>query len=215
MFKYAALAAAFVALSALAPTATTRHLDYAFQAYPAVGDGGGTGTLHVDILGTAPDGGLRVRGTDDWNSPWSQERPRATLECEVYDGGSVSCPQPPYGLSPSQRALFPMLAAGFLHAASSGTRAYTVKDAPDVNVLVAQQLDKAASANAKTVDVTFSGRTTVQAYGRVSYGTDHGSVTYDPSLGIPLDVTFAMTRVPSGSVFSQVDVSLHLIEKAQ
>ncbi|HEY5341080.1 MAG TPA: hypothetical protein VIK27_08655 [Candidatus Aquilonibacter sp.] len=170
-------------MCAQGPTATTRHLDYAFQAYPAVGNGGGTGTLHVDILGTRPMAdcscaasttGARRGRKNDRGRRWNAKSTTA---------GSVSCSQPPYGLSPSQRALFPMLAAGFLRAASSGTRAYTVKDALGVNVLAAQQLGKAASTNAQTVDVTFSGRTTVPAYGRVWYGTDHGSVTYDPSLG--------------------------------
>jgi hypothetical protein len=56
------LLAVMLALAGAAPDTPVRHLEYAFASYPTAVPNGGyyNGTLRVDILGTAPDGGTLV-----------------------------------------------------------------------------------------------------------------------------------------------------------
>jgi len=93
-------------------TAPVRHLEYAFAIYPTAKPNGGLfdGTLSVDILGTAPDGGMWVQASEWW---YYTLRPRQTRQCEVFPGGSVRCDDVPPYPSETELVLFPLLASGF------------------------------------------------------------------------------------------------------
>ena len=129
IFTAAALLAASPALSQSSPAsgaASTmmaqpaaalpgvRHFVYRFgYNTKATEQGQGTGTLTIDIVGIAGDGGMTVHATDNW---WNTVNPRQTSTCEVYANGGVNCAQRPYGLSPIQVTILPMLGQHFFKA---------------------------------------------------------------------------------------------------
>lgn len=212
MLKYVTLLAilsgliAPVAVSAAVPAT---HLEYAFTAYPAVGSGGGQGTLSVDLLGAAPDGGLLVRVHDVWTHPWRELRPRAAVTCDISAGGNVNCPDAPYVLSPVQRALLPFLAPAFFQDRASWTQAYRVRAYPSVRVSVSRAIERAGPAPSG-VRLTFNGRTTVHAAGHVTFGNTTGSLVYDPSTHLPLEIDAQTSRTPANNAFERLDVTLRL-----
>jgi hypothetical protein len=100
-----------------APAAPMRHLEYAFAMYPtATGTKGYfNGTLSVDALGAAPDGGALVRMRESW---YRAVRPRQPRTCELYAEGTVRCNDGPPFPSESELALFPLLGRDFFKGAS-------------------------------------------------------------------------------------------------
>lgn len=216
MKTVAILIAGLLALGAETPTAVVRHLEYSFQVYPTARlVGGGAGTLSVDILGTAPDGGTFVRAQDTWASPWSKIRQRQVVTCEVYSGGDVRCDQPPYGLSPAQRTIFPLFARDFF-ANSTGAqwkRAYSVADGLTV-VTTSDLLAAAPSIQGNVMQISLQSELRHVFGGRVipiQKAYAQSEISYDLTAQIPLSVHDVVTRVPSDSVFTQEIVDLHLI----
>jgi hypothetical protein len=104
---------------AATPSKPLRHLEFAFRVdrenvteyhYNGIGNGvqtssgvggratseGGRGTMYVDVLSIAPDGGLVVK---IWELVQNEPRPRAAYTCTVYGNTRVVCPTGP---APSQ-----------------------------------------------------------------------------------------------------------------
>lgn len=109
---------AAVLLLGEAPAGPLRHLEYAFAVYPTANETPGyfNGTLDVDIVGPASDGGVLVRMTESW---YLTPRPRQPRTCEVYADGTVRCDDTPPFPTESQLALFPLLGADFFSASSA------------------------------------------------------------------------------------------------
>ena len=225
-WKSGLLLIAFVALSGQSP-APLRHLVYEFGYNTAVASSGnGTGTTTVDILGPAKDGGVMISGTDYW---WNTARPRATNTCEVYPGGSVSCSQRPYALSPIQLTLFPLLGRSYfkqLSATGTWKHTYQVKAAilPGASGFAGQLTTwncaytlhgKGPIANAGgTILVESTGRLDQQG-GRFFEATSKMRIAYDPVANIPVVVRDVRTHVPQRSVYSNDLVELKLTKDSQ
>lgn len=212
----AMLIAGLLALSAEAPPAAVRHLEYSFQVYPTARiTGGGTGTVSIDILGTAPDGGTFVRAQDTWSSPWSAERERAVITCEVYDGGGVLCDRPPYGLSPAQRAIFALLAHDFFanSAGAQWKRTYSVADG--LTVVTESDLLAPSPGSQGNLERISSQSVLRRVFGGrlapLQKAYAQTDIVYDRTAQIPIFVHDVITRVPTDSVFTQGYVDLRLI----
>lgn len=224
MQKLGVLLAALILLSGQTSPVPVRHLVYEFGFNTAVASSGrGTGTITVDILGPAADGGVEIRGTDSW---WNTVRPRATNTCELYANGGVSCTQAPFALSPIQLTLFPLLARHYFAGLSqSGTsswkRTFNVKAAilPGASGFAGQLTTWACTytlegkgpiPNAAPAVLVETNGTLVQQGGRFLRATSKQRIAYDPVKGIPVVVRDVRTHLPQTSVFNNDLVELKL-----
>jgi hypothetical protein len=208
------LLAAVLTLGGAAPQ--TRRLVYAFTSYPmakvghTVRDiaGPGTGRLTVD-LSPAADGGTLVKGTE-WY--WNALRPRQTVACEVYRGGTMRCNDAPPYPSSAERVLFPLLAAGFFPPSAGGSwkRSYSIAYRKGLFVTDASF----AFRTGKTADdsVTFDGSGVLQQLtGRQRKLYARQTVEYDASRSVPVELHDVRGPAPSYGIYSRRGVDLHLI----
>jgi hypothetical protein len=205
---------------------TVRHLVYRFgYNTKATKEGTGTGTMTIDIVGLAADGGMNVTATDHW---WNTVHPRQTSNCEVYPNGGVTCPQRPYVLSPIQVTILSLLGQHYFSALSGGTDAswqqnFAVKAslAPSATVGFAGQMytwncTNALQAkgttpnNGKPVVVIHGTGTMKQQGGRYVTTNQKSTILYDPSLKMPVYLAEEFIFVPQRST-NRYTVELKLI----
>lgn len=201
-----------------------RHLVYQFGYNTKVASAGnGTGTVSIDIMGPAQDGGLIVSGTDHW---WNTVRPRATNTCDIHPNGSVSCSQAPYAISPIQLTIFPLLARGYFKARNAGatsswTHSYQLYAAiiPGASGFAGQPTTWQCSYNlhakgpikgaAPLVLIEADG-TLNQQGGTYLKATSKQRIVYDPVARIPAIVRDLRTHIPVRSVYNNDLVELKL-----
>lgn len=203
-----------------------RHLEYRFgYNTKATKSGTGTGTVTIDITGLAKDGGMTVTATDNW---WNTVRPRQTYTCEVYADGGVTCPQPPYALSPIQVAIVPLLGRNYFSALSNGSHAtwqqhYNVRATffPSASRGFSGQVytwqcaytltgKGTVSNNGSTLNSIHSTGAMKQQGGRAITVNQKANLLFDPHLKMPVYVDELLTFVPRLSV-NQYTVELKLI----
>jgi hypothetical protein len=205
---------AVLALAGTTPAAPVRHLEYAFAIYPNARPNNGyyNGTMSVDILGTAPDGGVLVRASDRW---YYTLRPRQAAECEVYANGGVRCDNVPPYPSDSELVLLPLLAQDFFsRALLAGPSSWQQK--------FVASFSKGAFRTSVSVDLSATpqndGRLLVvkskgeirQLDRRQLHVFEEGTFVYDPAASVPLVVHDVRGPLPTKSVFSQTSVDLQL-----
>jgi hypothetical protein len=228
MRRFAMLAAAVFALSAQTPARTTvepqRHLEYAFSPYRVVRavdsetilpiEGPGTGTMGIDILGHAPDGGLMISATEDW---YYSVRPRQTHTCEVYPNGGLSCDYIP-SPSASELVILPMLARDYFSgvAASQWKQSYRLSFGGDyVVTAVTNNLQVTGSSDAgRVVNVAVNG-TLAQLDRRFLHATETGTIVYDTKSSIPIAAHIVRQWVPTDSAFSSNAVDFKLLKDSE
>jgi hypothetical protein len=208
------LLAALVALEAQAPAAPVRHLEYAFATYPTAKPNGDyyDGTLSVDILGKAPDGGTLVRARE-WY--YFALRPQQSIECEVYGGGTVHCDDLVPSPSAAETVLFPLLDGNFFDAGSS-TSASTWQQKFEFSIAkglyvtsATTQFKPAPQTDARALLLTSSG-TLQQLSGEQRKSVQQEQVLYDPAASIPLVVHDVRGPLPARNVYERTSVDLQL-----
>jgi hypothetical protein len=195
-------------------TDPVRHLEYAFAIYPTAKPNGGLfdGTLSVDILGTAPDGGMWVQASEWW---YYTLRPRQTRQCEVFPGGSVRCDDVPPYPSETELVLFPLLASGFFgggssNGASSWQHNFKLSFAKGLYVTaVSLDLTATPQSDGRTSIVRSTG-VFVQLDRRRQKAREEGRFVYDRAASLPVVVHEVRSPMPTGSVYSQTAVDLQL-----
>jgi hypothetical protein len=209
------LFAAVVALSAQIPanpSAPIRHLEYNFAYNARLESGGhGTGTMSVDILGTAADGGMLVKASNLW---YEAVRPTEETQCEVYPNGSLSCNERPYSLSPEQLVLFPLLARDYFQGlAADGTSAwlrnYDVNRGDLWKWTSVFSMRAQGQVEGRYISIAAEG-TSLQlgAYHRKAHATSY--ILYDPLRKLPVAVSDVRMHVPNQTVFTSDSVQLKL-----
>jgi hypothetical protein len=214
MKKLGLLLAALLALAGEGPAAPVRHLEYAFAVYPTAKPNGGlyNGTMSVDILGTAPDGGTLVQASEWW---YYTLRPRQAVTCEVYAGGSVACEDVPPYPSQTELVLFPLLArdfftAGSSSAASSWQQKLTLSFAKGLyQTAVSLDLSSTPQSGGRILSVTSKG-VFQQLDRRDRKALEEGKFVYDRASSIPTIVHEVRSPTPTGSIYSQTAVDLQL-----
>jgi hypothetical protein len=206
----AAAAAAPVALPAF------KHLVYRFGYNTDATDSGqGTGTTTIDFVGPAKDGGQNVKVTDDW---WNTVRPRQSYTCELVPGGNVTCPNPPYAISPIQIAIVPMLSPKYFAPLAANPNA-TWKASYSVKAMfapIASGMGLAGQVNTWNGSYTYTGKGTpkdsaplvlaqmegqlAQQGGRYIKANQKANLLYDPHLKRPVFLNEVITFVPRKSV---------------
>jgi hypothetical protein len=185
---------AVLALAGTTPAAPVRHLEYAFAIYPNARPNNGyyNGTMSVDILGTAPDGGVLVRASDRW---YYTLRPRQAAECEVYANGGVRCDNVPPYPSDSELVLLPLLAQSFSKGAFRTSVSVDLSATPqnDGRLLVVKSKGEIRQLDRRQLHVF-----------------EEGTFVYDPAASVPLVVHDVRGPLPTKSVFSQTSVDLQL-----
>lgn len=203
-----------------------RHLEYRFgYNTKATKSGTGTGTVTIDITGLAKDGGMTVTATDNW---WNTVRPRQTYTCEVYADGGVTCPQPPYALSPIQVAIVPLLGREYFRPLSHGSHAswqqnYNVRATffPSASRGFSGQVytwqcaytltgKGTVSNNGSSLNSIHATGTMKQQGGRAITVNQKANLLFDPRLKMPVYVDEMLTFVPRMSV-NEYTVELKLI----
>jgi hypothetical protein len=208
-----------------APQAPLRHLEFNFSVdyqqngegsfgavggagsgvQTGIGSAGRQGTLSVDILTAADDGGLVVRSTE-----WIEHQPRSSepVICAVYPDGHVVCPT--YGgVSDSQNQLLTYLGRGFFDPAlldSSGkwTRSFSNKD-----VTVASTFRLAGSADAVPIVIEQSTHI-VSANGAFTNWDETATIKYDKALEVPVSVHDVAQQQKRGNVWVQSTMDFRL-----
>jgi hypothetical protein len=209
------LVAAMLAFSAQTPTAGPRHLEYAFSVSPTVGQGGGSGTLSVDVVNQT-SGTVSVHASQLWANG---VRPRQIADCDVRADGGFTCERTSSEGSLAESVLFPLLARDFFSEASGGgskwNRSYRIGGGK-VYVAAAVELQTGGSSDGRLLPVVLRG--TYAEMGKVCYCAgnaqhkwdDQGSIAYDLTGKIPAGVRDTRTYEPTNSVFSQQTVVLQL-----
>src|SRR5579863_2165647 len=214
MKKIGMLVVVLLALAGTTPAVPVRHLEYAFAIYPSARPNNGyyNGTMSVDILGTAPDGGVLVRASDWW---YYTLRPRQAAECEVYANADVRCDNVPPYPSESALVLLPLLAQNFFGAAQAASPSSWQQK-------FAVSLSKGAFKTSVSMDLSTTpqndGRLVVvkskgdirQLDGRQLYLSEAGEFVYDVAASVPLVVHDVRGPLPTKSVYSQTSVNLQL-----
>jgi hypothetical protein len=203
-----------LALAGETPAAPVRHLEYAFAIYPTSVPIHGyyNGTLSVDVLGMAPDGGMLVRASDWW---YYTLRPRQAVECEVYASGDVHCDNVPPVPSDSALVLLPLLAQNFFNRGSSTgpsswKQHYTVSFNKGLFVAdVSMDLSATPKGDGKFLLVKSNGDIR-QINGRQRYASEEGSFVYYPAESVLLLAHDERGHLPTGSVFTRTSVDLRL-----
>lgn len=216
MKNWGVLLAALLAITGEGPATPVRHLEYAFAIYPTAKPNGGyyNGTMTVDILGAAPDGGMLVRASDWW---YYTLRPRQAVECEVYESGDVHCDSVPPYPSDSDLVLFPLLAQNFFSrgspaSTSSWRQEYRVSFSRGLFVsTISMNLSANPQSDGRFLIVKSEGSIR-QLDGRQRYATEEGQVVYDRATSIPLVVHDARGHLPTNSIYSRTAVDLRLLK---
>jgi hypothetical protein len=209
------LLAAMLAFSGQTPAAAPRHLEYAFSVSPTVGQGGGSGTLSVDVVNRS-SGMVSVHASQLWTNG---VRPRQIADCDVRADGGFTCERTSSEGSLAESVLFPLLARDFFGEASGGSsewnRSYRIGGG-SVYIATAVNLQTGGSSDGRVLPVTLRG--TSAEMGKVCYcagnarhkWNDEGSIAYDLAGKIPAGVRDTRTYEPTNSVFSQQTVVLQL-----
>jgi hypothetical protein len=201
-----------------------RHLVYRFGYNTKVANAGnGTGTMTVDILGPAPDGGLTISGTDYW---WNTARARATNTCEVYANGGVICGQPANGISPMQLTLFPLLGRKYFSGLAAGPRAsWTNKNqiraalVPGASGFAGQVTTwkcvfkltgKGPIAGSAPLVLIHQTGTLDQQGATYLSATEKANIAYDPVQKVPAFVDEVRTHFPQRTVYNNDSIQLKL-----
>jgi hypothetical protein len=193
-----------------------RHLEYQFGYDTKIAPSGpGTGTLSVDILGPAADGGVMISGTDTW---WNSVRPQSTNTCEVYADGGVSCMQRPYDISAMQLVLFPLLGQNYFQGLSSdGTSTWNQAFQVTRGDLYTWKCHFTLQGKGfmpnfgRLIAIAMSG-TMDEQEAHYKQGTAQGVIIYDPVAKIPAIVHDVRTHLPQTSVYNQDQVDLKLVK---
>ncbi|MGB8152139.1 MAG: hypothetical protein WCE97_13205 [Candidatus Cybelea sp.] len=213
MNKLGILVAVMLALAGQAPAAPVRHLVYAFATYPTAKPSGDyfDGTLTIDVLGPAPDGGEVVQATDWW---YYTLRSRQTRQCEIYPDGSVHWDEVPPYPSDAQRVLLPLLAADFFTPGVSGLTSWQQKFALSFAkglfvTSASMQLSATPQGSRLNVD---SHAVFQQLDRRQRKVVERSQIVYDRTLGMPVVVHDVRGPLPTESIYSQTSVDLQLVE---
>jgi hypothetical protein len=216
MKTFAVLLVALLALTDEGPATPVRHLEYAFAIYSTARPNGGlyNGTLSVDILGTAPDGGTLVQASENW---YYALRPRQTRECEVYPNGTVRCDDAPPYPSETELVLLPLLARNFFNDGSAGHPSSWQRN---FELSVQKGLYVTAAAINLTATPQGSGRNlTVTSNGVFKQldrprriALEEGRFVYDRTAQVPVEVHEVQSPTPTGSVYTQTAVDLLLLK---
>jgi hypothetical protein len=226
--KLAIFIAVILALGTQAPAQTSdRHLVYQFgYNTPVASSGQGTGTTTIDIRGVAADGGMMISGQDYW---WNTARPRATNTCEVYSGGTVTCAERPFAISPIQLTLFPLLAHGFFkHLNGAGTSSWTSHYTVRAAIIPGASNGFAGNAYTWKCSYHLTGQGPVKGAGRLILVLANGTldqqggrylnatskqrIVYDPVAKVPAIVRDVRTHLPQRTVYNNDLVEVKLIK---
>lgn len=212
-----------VAMAALpanaAGPASIRHLEYRISGHQTVnatsesydgtssgmGSIGYDGTMSVDVLALAKDGGMVVRAAVLMDG---EIRPQEAVTCAVYGDGRVICPQnePITGVI---HTLFAHLGRGFYDPSiiDANGRWKRSNDGGEVDVESAFTATPTKDPNV----VSITEHTTVEPRGQLGSGwSDDVNMRYDTALSVPLtihDVSTPDSRSSSGGI-DVTDLSL-------
>lgn len=205
--------------------ATPRHLVYRFGYNAKPTDSGpGTGTITIDVVGQASDGGLTINATEDW---WNSVSPKQSSSCELYPSGAVSCAERPYLLLGIEAVIAPLLARNYFSALSTGPNAtwnanYDVRASftPGIYADFAGQLSTWSCAytlngagvvpnEAPLIVVHLNGAMNQKDARRFTLKQE-ANVVVDPRINVPVFVSELLTPVPQLNV-NQYTVDLRLL----
>jgi hypothetical protein len=216
MKRFATLLAVLPALVGVGPAPPVRHLEYAFAIYSTARPNGGlyNGTLSVDILGAAPDGGMLVQASEMW---YYTLRPRQTRQCEVYAGGTVRCDVAPPYPSETELVLFPLLARDFFSEDSTGRssswqRNFKLSVQKGLYVTDAT-IDLSATPQSGERNLTVTSKGVFKQLERPKrVALEEGRFVYDRAAQLPVEIHEMQSPTPTGSVYTQTTVDLLLLK---
>ncbi len=216
MKRFAMLLIALPLLVGAGPAAPVRHLEYAFAIYSTAKPIGGfyNGTLSVDVLGTAADGGTLVQASEWW---YYTLRPRQTRACEVYATGTVRCDDAPPYPSESELVLFPLLARDFFSGASAAAPSSWQRNFElsfqKGQYVTAAAIDFSATPQSGGRDLVVTSKGFYQQLDRHQQkALESGTLVYDLPAGLPIKVHEIGSPVPTRSVYTQTAVDLLLLK---
>lgn len=215
MKRLGLLFAVLLALTGEGSAAPVRHIEYAFAIYPTAKPNGGlyNGTMSVNILGNAPDGGTLVQVGEFW---YYTLRPRQTSQCEVYPSGNVRCDDVPPYPSQTELVLLPLLARDFFgggsaNGASSWQKKFTLSFSKGLYVTAAS-LDLSATPQGGRILTVTSKGVFQQLDRRQQKALEEGQFVYNRATSVPVFVHEVRSPTPTGSVYSQTAVDLQLMK---
>jgi hypothetical protein len=232
--QFLSCAAALAALSAQTPASPAppalpdkplRHLEYSYSVdYQQLGEehqgdigtggsgvvstahgSGRQGTLDVDVIGVAKDGGLVIRSAE-----WIQDRPRASQSfiCAVYPEGRVICPEH-LDVTDAENELMTFLGRGFFDGSLVDAKGHWQRTFSNKYVSVTSDFTIVGSADANPL--TIDAKTQIVSTAGLSTNwDDQAHLTYDTAMSVPVAIHDVAVQHARGSAQTQTTMDFHL-----
>jgi hypothetical protein len=159
----------------------------------AAGAAGRTGTMYVDIMAVAKDGGLVVRTQE-----WIQAQPHGSQPflCAVYSEGRVVCPEN-LPVTDAENELMAFLGISFLDPSIVDDNNHWQRkfSNPQVSVVADYSISGQADVNPLTILETSKITTTTGG----SNWNDEARLTYDRPLSVPVTLHDIATQTSRGA----------------
>jgi hypothetical protein len=207
------------------PDKPLRHLEYTFAVdYQGLGEdhqsdigGGGSGvsdtsgaagrqgTLDVDVLAVAKDGGMVVRMAE-WLQ--NQPKPKQSYICAVYSEGRVVCPEN-LPVTDVENELMTFLGISFIDPAIVDDNGHWVRNFANKYVSVASDFTIVGAADANPL--TIQENTKITSVGGVSTNWDDtAKITYDRPLSVPVSIHDLAVQKARGASSVSTTMDFHL-----
>jgi hypothetical protein len=203
-----------------------RHLEYAFTVdYQQLGEGhssgiggtgsgvasaagvaGRTGTLYVDIMAVAKDGGMVVR-TQEWLE--AQPHGSQPFLCAVYSEGRVVCADN-LPVSDAENELMAFLGVGFIDPSIVDDNGNWQRKFSNKDVAVVSNFSITGQADANPLTITEISKITTTTGG--SNWNDQATLTYDRPLSVPVTLHDVATQNARGSQTLRTIMDFKLIK---
>jgi hypothetical protein len=213
------------AAAASLPDKPIRHMEYAYSVdYQRLGNstegaiggghsgivsqsggGGRQGTLEVDVMAVAKDGGLVIRTAE-----WLQERPRASQAflCAVYPEGRVICPDH-LDVTDAENEIMTYLGRGFYDGSLVDDKGHWQRQFSNKSVAVTTDFTITGSPDANPLVIAAKG-SVKSLNGLDSSWDDVTQLTYDTALSVPVSVHDVAIQHARGTSETQTTMDFKL-----
>lgn len=183
--------------AAAADPAPLRHLEYHISGHATVnaqsesydgtasgmGSAGYDGTMSVDVLALAKDGGMVVRASVMMNG---EIRPEQSVTCAVYGDGRVICPQNA-PITGAMHVLFSHLGRDFYDPSIVDASGKWTRNDDGGGIDADSTFTSTATKDPNVIDIRE--HTSVEPRGQIASGwTDEADIRYNVALSVPVSI---------------------------
>ena len=170
-----------------------------------MGSGGRQGSIDVDVLAVAKDGGLVIR-SNEWLR--AQPRPSQAITCAVYPDGRVICPQN-LPVTDAETTLMAYLGRNFFDPSLLDAKGHWQRSFADKEVSDVSDFTVVGSSDANPLNVKMHSEVKSLTGVGPSWHDD-STFTYDPALNVPISIHDVAIQTAQGSSMTKAVMEFQL-----